>query len=421
VEEVRVNGAAGVAPREVLGALSLKRGQRLDDGRLRLAREVALSLLQNRGYLDADASVRVDTAAAGARVTLELNEGALYRFGRTRFEGLVKLPEGPLLHELTYDRGDPYERPRLLRAQARLFGLGLFDDIDVSVTTTTAKTADVLIKVKERPLKWIKTGVGWGSEERERISAAVTHYNLFRRAYTGQASVLYSHIWREYSGDFVNRHFWGTDAEQRTSVSWRRENRQGYDLERTQGRMGLSTPLPRHWRFLTQYKVSHTVLYNVDPDISASEPSKPLQNGFSVGLELDDTDDYFFPTRGARIGTLVERQGGWFGGDVNLNRASARATGYWSPFASIVGAATFGGGVVRQFAPSDSVPIYERWFLGGATTVRGYREREIGEKDNLGNPFGGNVFTRGGVEVRFPLFWRVGGALFLDGGMLNAR
>jgi outer membrane protein insertion porin family len=179
--------------------------------------------------------------------------------------------------------------------------------------------------------------------------------------------------------------------------------------------------LPRHWRFLSQYKVSRTVLYNVDPDISASEPIKPLQSGFSLGLDYDDTDDYFFPTRGARLGTLVERQGGWFAGDVNLNRASARVTGYWTPFASVVGAATFGGGVVRQFAPSESVPIYERWFLGGATTVRGYREREIGEKDNLGNPLGGNVFTRGGVEVRFPLFWRVGGAFFLDGGMLNAR
>ena len=420
IQEVRVVGLDAEQSRELQKALPVRRGRPLEAGQADLAREVALSYMRDHGYLDAKASARVSASTAAATVTVELEPGPMYRFGKTTFEGLSRLSARAMSHELPYDPGDPYRRTDLLRAQSRLYGLGLFEDIDITASTSAARTADVLVKVRERPLKNVKVGVGWGSVERERVSLALTHNNLFGRAYTGEASVLYSHLWLEYRGEFVNRHFWGTDAEQRTGVSWRRENWPGYDLERTLGTFLLSSALPMHWRVTTAYKISQTVLYHVDPVIAQSEPDqRPLQSGLSLGLDFDTTDDPFFPTRGVRAGVQTERQGGVLGGDVDLNRGSARAAAYWSPFRQVVGAASFSGGVVRQYGDSPNVPIFERWFMGGATTVRGYREREVGPKDNLGSPIGGNVFTRGSVEARFPIYKRLGGAAFLDGGMVD--
>jgi outer membrane protein assembly factor BamA len=68
--------------------------------------------------------------------------------------------------------------------------------------------------------------------------------------------------------------------------------------------------------------------------------------------------------------------------------------------------------------PLSSVPIDERYFLGGSTTVRSFAERELGPKDRHGYPIGGEAFTVFNAEVTFPLVGALQGAAFVDAGNL---
>ena len=88
--------------------------------------------------------------------------------------------------------------------------------------------------------------------------------------------------------------------------------------------------------------------------------------------------------------------------------------GKWTFFEGIQA----GGIISGSTSDQDIIPIYERYFIGGANTVRGYSERELGPRDSTGAPLGGNAFLVGNFEVRHPIYKKLNGVVFLDGGQL---
>ena len=69
-------------------------------------------------------------------------------------------------------------------------------------------------------------------------------------------------------------------------------------------------------------------------------------------------------------------------------------------------------------AEATAIPIDERFFNGGATTVRSFGERDLGPHDNHGHPVGGEFYTVFNVEYTFPIFGELQGAIFTDAGNL---
>jgi outer membrane protein insertion porin family len=69
-----------------------------------------------------------------------------------------------------------------------------------------------------------------------------------------------------------------------------------------------------------------------------------------------------------------------------------------------------------NFVKVDDVPIYDRYFLGGADTLRGFSYRKIGPRDIRNEPVGGNSYCNGTAEYSFPIVERVRGAVFFDVG-----
>jgi outer membrane protein insertion porin family/translocation and assembly module TamA len=64
----------------------------------------------------------------------------------------------------------------------------------------------------------------------------------------------------------------------------------------------------------------------------------------------------------------------------------------------------------------ENVPFYKRFFLGGATSLRGWGRFEVSPLSGFGFPIGGLSMAEGATEVRFPLFGKLGGVLFADYG-----
>jgi len=75
-------------------------------------------------------------------------------------------------------------------------------------------------------------------------------------------------------------------------------------------------------------------------------------------------------------------------------------------------------GVVEAFGDSTHVPLFDRFFLGGANTLRGYKFRHVGPKDEFGEPIGGNTYWMGSAEYSIPLIERLRFAVFYDIGMV---
>ncbi len=422
VSAIVFEGAADLPVAELLDAvLPLKSSGPWSPAAADLGAQSVASAFRNRGWLE----VRVSTSAeaAGSSVTwrVQISTGPLYRIGETRYEGVETVNRRIVERELDYKIGDPYSPRALYRSQSRLYKTRFFDEVWTRISTTSAKTVIVEISVKERRLKYLKAGAGFGSEEKERLSLVLTYHNFLNRGYQAEAAVNRSRIWLEYRGEFTNRDFFGTRIEQSTRFTWRREDRSGYDTESTQGRVGLARAIGWDTTADLHYRLQRTVAFNVDSDISETTPGETVTGTLGTALNRDTSNDLFFPTRGTRSGISLERTGWLFGGNVHFVKTAMDASGYQSLFGPVVGTLHGAFGALRPTDRTTDVPVYERFFTGGAGSIRGYRERHVGPLDSFGAPRGASMHLGGRAEIRSHLFWRLTGAVFLDGGQVGAK
>jgi outer membrane protein insertion porin family len=104
--------------------------------------------------------------------------------------------------------------------------------------------------------------------------------------------------------------------------------------------------------------------------------------------------------------------------DSHFIKLSAQHSHFISVVDDIVFVYVLRGGWARSLDGGYTVPIRERFFLGGRSTVRGFSEDSIGPRGEKGNQQGGDLSLNTNVELRFPLWYGFGGAFFCDGGGL---
>jgi outer membrane protein assembly complex protein YaeT len=417
LHSLSVKGNSAIKTEKIISFVPLKVEKPFDEKKVRLTGQMLLSLYSNEGYLGSTVNIR--SGASALDLVIDIQEGERYTFGPTIITGLTSLPNSVVKHQLDYKEGDPYSREKLLRTQTRLYLTGLLESVRIQATTTTARVAEISIDVKQKDLKWIKGGVGWGSEEQERFTLMLNHKNVWRWAHEIEVMGTVSRIWQEYKADYIDHYLFDTRTEARGTVSWRGEDRDGYDYERILGAVSLGREL--HYDVLGSiaYQYQRNTTLHVEQELAPITPDSSDGRSFVLTLNRDKTNDPFYPTRGTRSQLVLQRSGGFLGGTVNFNKAALTLRGFHRIVGPFTGALAVRSGVVREFNPSAEVPIFDRFFTGGGNSVRGYRERGVGPKDSSGSPLGGEWMLSSTFEIRFPLFWKLNGAIFTDGGQVG--
>jgi len=153
------------------------------------------------------------------------------------------------------------------------------------------------------------------------------------------------------------------------------------------------------------------------PDMKA-EVGTNVISSMTFDLTYDTRDNVFNPTKGYLLGGSFTDAGGIFFGDKNFLKGTGTIVWYYTFFEKVVLELKGRGGLVGPYGDSDEVPIYERFFAGGANTIRGYKERRVGPRDpGSDEPIGGEAIMLGNAEITFPLYEKVlKGAVFYDIG-----
>jgi len=418
VASVTLSGNQAIGSSEIAAHAALRPGTAWTPDIKQLSTQIISSLYRSRGFMEASVSISELTRGASVFLQVNVSEGPRYIFGETSVSGLAKLRPRTVKKELSYSAGEPYSQQKLLSTQGQLYATNWFETLGTRISSSAAGVMDVEIIAEEKPLKWVKGGVGYGSEEKERFSLGVAHNNFLDRGYKLDLGWTVSRISLEYRADFTNRHFLDSRTELRGSSAWRRELREGYDMESVKNTLSLGRRLVADVHGSVRYRMQRTLTYNVDPEISAQTPSLSRIRAAAVSFNRDTTDDFFYPSRGLRSELTLERSGGLWGGDINLYRASLRNTAYHRLFDDVISLVSARWAFVHETGPTPDVPIYERLFYGGANSVRGYAERGVGPADASGNPLGGKVLLGASAELRFPVYKKLRGALFADGGQV---
>jgi outer membrane protein insertion porin family len=187
-------------------------------------------------------------------------------------------------------------------------------------------------------------------------------------------------------------------------------------------RLGRRLFIRRFYGYL-QYTLQEVYLDDLDPDLPAdilADEGTTLLSSLELGLSFDGRDNIFVPTRGVLVKGSQSIYGGPMGGDEDFRKTSLQAHVYVPLFRTLgyphVLHIYGRGDMANPFNMDERIPVYERYFAGGVSTVRGYDYRSLSPHVG-GEPVGGYFRLVESAEYSFPLYQDVlRGVLFFDAG-----
>jgi outer membrane protein insertion porin family len=365
----------------------------------------------DRGHIQAQVTPdpQLDPQSKRVNLTYHVAEGPLVHVERIDIRGNLQTKDLVIRRELRLYPGEPFDGAKIRKSVERLRNLGFFEDVTVDTEPTDRPDhEDLIVEVKEAKTGSFSFGGGFSSVDRLIGLIELEQRNFDWRNWprlTGAGQDLRLRI----EAGTVRRYFdlaftepwifgrpvsFGIDLYNRTRL--RSQNLGlGYEEERR----GLGFRLGREFADTLQtglsYQFYQTEISDVVEEASADLKAEQGQSNTSVmGLSVgvDRRDNRFDPAAGWFVYQRADLAGGPFGADQDFYRYEAGASGYWPHAGRWVLESRVRGGVVKAYSGTAEVPIFERFFSGGASTIRGFPERKVGPRDPTSNdPIGGEA------------------------------
>jgi outer membrane protein insertion porin family len=434
IEDVLVEGTTLFASAELRGVIPLRPGDpwnpaRVEDGRRNVER-----LYAARGFHGVTVDAAVNRHDGRVSVVYRITEGSPTRVGRILLRGLFLTREDTIRRQLDIAPGDVFDPDRLTAARQRLEQASAFATVDVGPPRPAPTPfADLDVTVAEQKPWHLDAGLGYDTAVGGRVFLDFGHDNLFgtarsaslrlRGAIGGEAVQQLGRI------DLVYREPWilpGRPWQAEADLFAERSDNLGYDLEQIGllawvGDDLLNPRGPRTLRARLRYRLEQARTFNVSPALQAEgiEAGTDRIASLTPTVVWDLRDDRFNPRRGSVHQASLELASPGLGGTVSFVKSELSTGWFFSWLPPTVFALSGRLGLAGPFGGTGSLPIQDRFFAGGSTTVRGYPENKLGPLDSAGDPVGGNALVVVSAEWRFPLWGWLGGAVFIDAGAVT--
>src|SRR3990172_10629862 len=314
--------------------------------------------------------------------------------------------------------GDLFTTKDLERARQKLNNLGYFEQVKATTAPGSAKDKIVVnIEVTEKATGLFSIGGGYSSQDSFIGTVDLSQRNFLGRGWevflrlraggsTQQGTIGFTEPWL-----FDRPLAAGFDLFNNRRVFTE------YTINSLGGDIRLGHPLGDYSRWNLIYRVTEDEISDVPSNASSnllSEEGKRLTSLIGGSLSRDTRDSVFEPTRGSASSIGVDFAGVGFG-DSKFVRAVA-STAYFQPlWLTHILSGRVQGGYAFGWA-EESLPLFERFYLGGPNSIRSRKSRAISPTDESGTRIGGNSQILGNVEYLIPLPFGVRAALFYDVG-----
>ena len=392
-------------------------------------------LYDTLGY--ADVSCRAvrseDVEKHIVNVTFEINEGRKYHVRDVLIVGNTDTKDKVIRRELAIQPGDPVDRNRIEVSRARLMGMGYFAKVDaVSVNADAPDEKDVRIVVEEKPTRYnLRIGAGasdvnsvFGMAEISTDNFDITNPgNWF---YGGGQRLRLQGVYgienAGFNADFVEPWLFDMPIRFELSGYMNLVEYDYWDEWRVGGRTSVQRKIFDDFTTIALgYKFEVVRVTNVHSSLKDYFKREGLSGTFlvsqpSIMLARDTRDSLTDPTEGYHISLFGSITPKVLGASSNYYRMEAKGSYYYSFFDKAI-VAMIGGkiGTVATFEHDNDVPVFERYFLGGGDSLRGFEYRTVSPTYN-GKPIGGQSMMLVTVEVSHPIWGPLRGAAFLDVG-----
>jgi outer membrane protein insertion porin family len=399
---------------------------------------VVQGLYFDRGYIMADVdAVSVLNPESGAiDITYNIIENEIVYVDKIKIRGNTKTKDIVIRRELRIMPGDKFEGQKLRRSKERLANLGFFEEISYDTQSTkAANQRDLIVEVKEAKTGTFSFGGGYstindfiGFIEIEQRNFDWKNFPYFTGdgqdlrlrteigTVTENFSLSFTEPWLyDYPISF-GFDLYKMSHDRESDIGW------GYDEVRTGGDIRMGKEISEYVKGNIAYRFERVKIEDIDSAASIELRNERGTNNIStieLGLSFDTRDNVFNATKGVLVNGNLNIAGGAFGGDKDFYKFHTRTSKYFPLWRNSV--LEFRGrlGLADSYGDTGNVPIYERFFAGGAYSIRGYEERMVGPIDENTadkDPIGGNSLLIGNIEYTYPLLDFLRAAAFYDIG-----
>ena len=455
---VEVEGASIFTDQELLGLLKLKNKDGLVYSPSLVdawAREIE-DFYSSRGYLEtrvfADKKSNLENRQID--VVFKIKESEKYYLESISIEGNTKTQQKVIIRELALKPGDVFDYKRMQSSEQRLKNTAFFDEVRLRPEATNIpgrKNLNVL--VSESRTGSFSFGAGFGSVRSTQFFLEMKQSNFdindwesgfqgagqkFRARIaignlSSQALVGFEEPWLFEQRLTFGTNIYATESEYNSS---------DYNEKRT----GLELYIRRRLFELVEAKLSYKYemvdIYDVaflgdltTPDNIADvfQTAVGEQSVSKIGLTIlrDNRDSFLFTRSGNR--TSIDTEFAGLGGDVDYFKVDFRTAQFIPTFDTLKQSLSIIGrlGMIVALKDDKEAPFYDRFYLGGPETLRGYDYRDIGPRSSDGEingvvnysneTAGGHTYGLFSTEYMFQVSDGFGLVAFYDGGFVNAK
>lgn len=422
---------------DVMKLVQLSEGEWFSSTKLRETINYISELYKDRGYayVNVIPDTRLNEDDRTVDLTFQIDKGEKVRIGRIVVVGNSRTRDKVIRREMRLYEGEYYSSSGLSRSERLINRLGFFETVTLRTTRgATEDTMDIIVEVKEKPTGTFQIGAGFSSIESFVAQAQIAQNNLFGRGQTLSLQAQLSSIRSIANIQFADDYFLDTRLRFATNL-YRYENTyQDFTRESLGGDVTLGYPLGDDWSVALTYTLEEVSVEaggysgNVTGLRIANLDGEGITSSMRLSLFYDTRNNRLFPSAGVYASASVENADEWLLSENRFTRYSLIGRYYYDVGLGIVAKLNARWGLITSPDPRG-VPLFERFFVGGPLSVRGFRRQTLGteievprqgtpDADQLTFNIGGTEQAIINLELEFPIFERVGirGVAFVDGG-----
>jgi outer membrane protein insertion porin family len=381
------------------------------------------------GYAFANIKPNIKKATSGDRmdVTFDIRKGNLVYIERITIRGNSRTRDNVIRRELRIAEGGVFDSKALRDSTQALQRLTYFEEVNIiPEPSLNPDRMNVIVEVKEKSTGNFSIGAGFSSADNLILMGQISENNFLGRGDTLSLSGNLSGNSSRYNLGYTNPHLqdsalsWGFDL-----FSTEREY-DDYTKESRGGGIRIGYPIFGKWRLYGNYSFTDTDLTDVSDNASSIiKKSVDLHITSAVKLSLvrDTRNRLYGASEGSRNVVSVEYGGGPLGGDAQFTKVEGSSGWYFPmPFKTVFYLKGSAGQVFEN--ETGKLPVYERFYLGGLNSIRGFEFGKISptELNTAGEleRIGGDKMWYTNTEFIFPLLETQGlrGVVFYDAGQV---
>ncbi|MGH7453967.1 MAG: BamA/OMP85 family outer membrane protein, partial [bacterium] len=423
----------------LFSVLTIKVGDLLREADLRNSRAALTADLTNYGfpYANATSEVKRDAASQTAKVVFRVDPGRECRFGEVQVTGNKKIPQRVIREELPFVPGEIFSQRQLIEGQQRVYRLELFQSVTVRALADALNDNKIPIevRVREAPLRTLKAGVGYGTEDLFRATINFRRRNFLGGARRLEAESKYSDLEPgRIQARIFQPHFIDSKTTLIISPFYLRHHEKIirtreiiYKQRSYGGELTAQRQLSLRTSGYLRYRLEDA---NVTPGNAKTNtttaqieiPQAYKKASWGLGLSYNSSQPLFSPTRGHFRSLQIDYSGPlsefrYLNVQFHYVKTVVEERFYHEIVPEwLVMAYRLQLGALEVLDDAlGRTALEERFYTGGSSSVRGWQRSQLGPEDN-GTPTGGQSLLEGSVEPRFKIFGPFGAALFVDFG-----